>query len=210
MSILKGLLIVIFLLSVSEVSAGYDKLTKKNYEVSKDKKAVILYGVNWGRKWGCAGFENVQLQRLTFSRIDSVSNSFDGENIVLNTPSKLFVEDVSKTYAIIVNPGEYALTGFDIKVAKSVRDVWHSIGESKYLFENGKPLGGAFKVNQGEIVYIGDFGLDCAYEYKPIPWRYYIQKEYFERYVAGFKEEYKFIADKQIIYRLFQTDKFGQ
>jgi hypothetical protein len=208
MSTLKGLLIIIFLLSASEVSAGYDKLTKKNYEVSKDKKAVIIYGVNWGRKWGCAGFENAQLQRLTFSRIDSVSNSFDGENIVLNTPSKLFVEDVSKTYAIIVNPGEYALTGFDIKVAKSVREVWHSIGESKDLFENGKPIGGTFTVNAGEIVYIGDFGLDCAYE--PIPWRYYIQKEDFERYVAGFKEEYKFIADKQIIYRLFQTDKFGQ
>jgi len=28
--------------------------------------------------------------------------------------------------------------------------------------------------------------------------------------VAGFKEKYKFISDKQIIYRLFQTDKFGQ
>lgn len=210
MKILKSLLIIIFLLSASEVFAGYNKFTKKNYEVSKDKKAVIIYGVNWGRKWGCAGFENAQLQRLTFSRIDSVSNSCDGENIVLNTPSKLFIEDVSKTYAIIVNPGEYALTGFDIKVAKSVKDVWHSIGESKYLFENGKSLGGAFKVNQGEIVYIGDFGLDCACEYKPIPWRYYIQKEDFERYVAGFKEKYKFIVDKQIIYRLSQTDKFGQ
>lgn len=208
MSTLKGLLIIIFILLASEVFAGYDKLTKKNYEVSKDEKAVVIYGVNWGRKWECAEFENAQLERLTFSRIDPQSNSLDGENIVLKTPSKLFVDNSSITYAIIVKPGEYALTGFDIKVAKSVSEVRHIIAESKHLFENGKPLGGTFKVDSGEIVYIGDFGLDCAYE--PIPWRYYIQKEDFESYMAGFKKKYKFLADRQIIYRLFQTNEFGQ
>lgn len=127
---------------------------------------------------------------------------------MLKTPSKLFVKDTSKAYAIIVNPGEYALSGFDVKIAKSSRDVGYLKAGSKELFENGKPTGGTFRVNTGEIVYIGDFGLDCASD--PIPWRFYIEKEDFERYIAGFKEEYKFLADKQVIYRLFQTNKFGQ
>lgn len=208
MRTLKGLLIIIFVLSASNVFAGYDQLTKANYEESKGRKAIVIYGVNWGRQWRCAGLDNAQLQNLTFSRIDPASGNLDGEDIVLNTPAKLFSKNASESYAIIVNPGEYALTGFDIKIAKSSSDVSHIKAKNKDLFENGKPAGGSFKVNKGEIVYIGDFGLDCADE--PIPWRYYIQKEDFESYIAGFKEKYKFIADKQVIYRLFQTNKFGQ
>jgi hypothetical protein len=205
----KCLLIIIFVLFASDAFADYDKLSRGNYEEYKNEKAVILYGVNWGRRWGCAGFDNAQLQSLIFSRIDSVSNDLDGEDIVLNTPAKLFAKNVSESYAIIVEPGEYALTGFDIKIAKSQSDVSHIKAKNMDLFENGKPAGGSFKVNAGEIVYIGDFGLDCAGD-EPIPWRYYIQKEDFESYVAGFKEKYKFIGDEQVIYRLFRTDKFGQ
>jgi hypothetical protein len=203
MRTLKGLLITIFVLSASNAFAGYAQLTKRNYEKSKAEKAVVIYGVNWGRQWGCAGFENAQLQKLVFSRIGSA------EDIVLKTPSKLFVENISKPYAIIVTPGEYALTGFDIKVAESMKEVGHINAGSTELFQDGKPIGGTFKVNAGEIVYIGDFGLDCVGE-QPIPWRYYIEKEDFESFVAGFREKYEFIDDRGAIYRLFQTDKFGQ
>lgn len=206
MNILKCLLISIFFLFASDAFAGYDKLTRGNYEEYKNEKAVILYGVNWGRQWGCAGFDNAQLQNLTFSRIDSASGDHGGENIVLNTPAKLFAKNVSESYVIIVEPGEYALTGFDIKVARSQSDVSHIKAKNMDLFENGKPASGSFKVDAGEIVYIGDFGLDCAGG-EPIPWRYYIQKEDFDSYVAGFKEKYKFIYDKQVIYRLFQTNR---
>jgi len=185
-----------------------DKLTKSNYEKSKDQKAVVIYEVNWGRKWGCAGYENAQLISLTFSRIDQETKALGAETIVLKTPSILFVDNIFLPYEIIVEPGEYALSGFNIKVAKSVREIWHTIADSKNLFENGKPLGGTFKANPGEIVYIGGFGLDC--EYEPIPWRYYIEKEDFGRFSANLKKQYKFIADKEIIYRLFQTDNFGR
>jgi len=209
MRTLKSLLVIIFFLFVNKAFAGYDKLTQKNYEEYKNEKAVIIYGVNWGRQWGCAGFDNAQLQNLTFSRIDSKPNNLEGEDIVLNIPAKLFSENASESYAIIVEPGEYALTGFDIKIAKSSMEVGHIKGENKDLFEDGKPVGGTFKVNAREIVYIGDFGLDCVGN-SPIPWRYYIQKEKFARYVTQFKREYKFIADKQVICRIFQTNKFGQ
>ena len=200
---------LVFILSTTKVFAGYEKLTKKNYEKFKDEKAVVIYGVNWGRQWGCAGLDNAQLENLTFSHIDSQSNNLDGESIVLNTPSKLFVDNIFKPNAIIVNPGEYALTRFDIKIAKSRRDVGHLIAESKNLFKTGKAVAGTFTVNAGEVVYIGEFGLDCANPNEPIPWRYYIEKKDFDHFILGFKEEYKFIADKQVIYRLFQTDTMG-
>jgi hypothetical protein len=199
--------LAIFIFTVNDAFAGYVQLTKKNYEESKADKAVVIYGVNWGRQWGCAQFENAQLQKLKFSRIDPESNKLNGEDIALNIPSVLLAENISNPYAIIVDPGEYALTGFDVKIAESVRKIGHLKAESKDLFVDGKPVGGTFKVNAGEIVYIGNFGLDCAYE--PIPWRYYVEKNDFERYVNGFKKKYKFLADKQFIYRLFQTDRFG-
>ena len=138
-----------FVLSATNVLADYEKLTKKNYEKSGNEKVVVIYGVNWGRKWGCAGFENAQLQSLTFSRIDAGSNSFDGETIALKTPSILFVDDVFNSHAIIVDPGEYALIGFDIKAAKSVRDVGHFIAKSKDLFKDGKAVAGTFTANAG-------------------------------------------------------------
>lgn len=196
MNKIRGLLIFIFLLFASTAFAGYDKLTKRNYEEFKNEKAVILYGVNWGRRWGCAGFDNAQLQNLTFSRIDS---NLDREDIILNNSAKLFSEKSSEPYAIIITPGEYALTGYDIKIGRSSREVSHIKGAGE----------GTFTVKAGEIVYIGDFGLDCAGN-EPIPWRYYIQKEDFESYVAGFKGKYKFLGDRQVIYRLFQTNRFGQ
>lgn len=196
MNRLKGLLIIVFVLFTNKVFAGYHRLTMMDYEKSKNEKAVILYGVNWGRQWGCTGSDNAQLQNLTFSRIDSASSDLGRENIVLNNPAKLFSKNTSDSYAIIVNPGEYALTGYDIKISKSPTGVSHIKGRGE----------GTFKVNAGEIVYIGDFGLDCAGG-EPIPWRYCIQKDDFDNYVDGFKEKYKFIGDKQVIYRLFQITK---
>lgn len=196
------LLLFIFLLSTTEVFASYEKLTKANYEKSKKDKAIVIYGVNWGRQWGCASLDNAQLQNLTFSRIDP-SGDFSKEELVFNSPAKLMSKNASESYAVIVNAGEYALTEFEVKLAKSAKEIEHLRWR-----DNGEATGGTFKVNVGEIVYIGDFGLDCTEQ--PILWRYYIQKEDFESHVAGFKKKYKFVADKTVVYRLFQTSKFGQ
>ena len=86
-------LIVLLLSSfsfVNEVSADFDKLSKRKYKKFKDEKAVVVYGVNWGRQWGCAGFGNAQLQKLTFTRINSEFGEFDGESIELKAPSNYF------------------------------------------------------------------------------------------------------------------------
>jgi len=199
MNTIKGFLIIIFVFFVTKAFAAQDKLTKKGYEEAGNEKAIILYGLNWGRQWGCSGFDNAQLQNLTFSRIDSVSGELVGGDIALNNTAKLFSENVFQSHAIIIDPGEYALTGFDIKVSKSSIGVSHIKGEGE----------GTFKVQAGEIVYIGYFGLDCVGD-RPIPWRYYIQKEDFEHYVDQFKIKYDFLTDKQVVYRLFQTNEFGR
>ncbi|MCY7386506.1 MAG: hypothetical protein LH481_00310, partial [Burkholderiales bacterium] len=68
--------------------------------------------------------------------------------------------------------GEYFLTGFDVKVARSVSDVAHIKGSKENLIKDGKPIGGTFNVSPGEAVYVGHFGLDCGAE--PFLWRSYL------------------------------------
>ena len=142
-----------------------------------------------------------QLQALTFSQVPN------GPVLELKTPSRLFVDDKYQGYAFIVEPGEYFLTDFDVKVAQSTRRVGHLIGKS-VLFENGQPIGGSFTVMAGEFVYVGHFSLDCAQE--AIPWRYYLADQAeFDSFTKGVREYYPFVGDIYIIYRPFETEMFG-
>lgn len=126
----------------------------------------------------------------------------------LGTPSRLFVDNKFLPYAYIVQPGEYFLTAFDVKVARSMTDVLHIKGTKDNLIKEGKSIGGSFTVKPGEIVYIGHFGLDCGAE--PFLWRYFIDgREEFEKYVAGFREKYPFVKEIAVQYRLFSTKMFG-
>ena len=147
---------------------------------------VLIIQVNWGRAWKCGQFENAQLQALTFTK--SPIDTAPSLSIDLETPSKLFVDNKFLPYAFVVQPGEYLLTAFDVKVARSVSDVAHIKGSKDTLLKNGKPIGGTFTVSPGEIVYVGHFGLDCGAE--PFLWRSYIQNRAdFERYIVVFTTE---------------------
>ena len=178
-------------------------LNEKSY---KTKLGIIMTQVNWGRSWKCGQFENAQLQALTFSKLP---NGEPGEeSLELGTPSRLFVDNKFLPYAYVVQPGEYFLTAFDVKVARSRTDVLHINGSQDNLIKEGKPIGGAFNVKAGEIVYIGHFGLDCGAE--PFLWRYFIDgREEFEKYVAGFREKYPFVKGTPVQFRLFSTKMFG-
>jgi hypothetical protein len=167
---------------------------------------VLIIQVNWGRTWKCGQFENAQLQALTFTK--STIDTPESVSLDLETPSKLFVDNKFLPYAFVIQPGEYVLTAFDVKVARSVTDVAHINGSKDNLIKDGKPVGGTFTVNPGEIVYVGHFGLDCGAE--PFLWRNYIQnREDFEGYVAGFREKYPFAKQVPVQYRLFSTQLFG-
>jgi len=167
---------------------------------------VLIIQVDWGRTWKCGQFENAQLQALTFTK--SPIDTPEPVSLDLEPPSKLFVDNKFLPYAFVIQPGEYTLTAFDVKIARSGTDVAH-IKESKdNLIKDGKPVGGTFTVNLGEIVYVGHFGLDCGAE--PFLWRSYIQsREDFEKYVGGFREKFPFVKQVPTQYRLFSTKLLG-
>jgi hypothetical protein len=172
----------------------------------KDDLGVLIIQVNWGRTWKCGQFENAQLQALTFTK--SPVDAPEPVSLDVETPSKLFVDNNFLPYAFVIPPGEYVLTAFDVKVARSVSDVAHITGSKDNLIKDGKPLGGTFTVNPGEIVYVGHFGLDCGAE--PFLWRNYIEgREDFERYVNGFRKKFSFVTHVPVQYRLFSTQLLG-
>jgi hypothetical protein len=162
---------------------------------------VIIIQVNWGRVWKCGQYENAQLQALTFTK--SPVDTPNQLSLELRTPSELLSENKYLPYAYVIQPGEYTLTAFDVKVARSVTDVTHINGS-----KNSKPAWGTFMVSPGEIVYVGHFGLDCGAE--PFLWRSYIQSRGdFERYIGGFREKYPFVKEIPANFRLFSTQQLG-
>ena len=185
------------------IAAGPAGLDEATYSADL---GVILMQINWGRTWDCGQYENAQLQALTFTK--SPANTPDGISLELETPSRLLVENEFLPYAFVVQPGEYLLTAFDVKVARSTTDILHIRGTKNDLVEAGKPAGGSFTVNPGEIVYIGHFGLDCGAE--PFLWRYYIEGHAdFKRYIDGFRQKYPFVKHVPVQFRLFSTQVLG-
>ena len=192
------------------VNATGEELTAKNYENNKNTMGVVLVAVNWGRQWQCGKYENAQLESLEFERLaDNDKAKHQPSVLALKSPSRIFVKPEFKNYGFLIEPGQYALADFSVKVAKSVRDVGYINARKEELVKNGVAEGGSFAVGAGEVVYIGNFFLDCYQE--PMPWRYYSQgKDGFGKHVAEFKEEYQFLADKKVIFRLFKTQSFGK
>ena len=175
-------IIAILTLPALAIAAEPVNLSADTY---KPDLGVLIIQANWGRTWKCGQFENAQLQALTFTK--SPIDTSESVSLDLETPSKLFVDNKFLPYAFVIQPGEYVLTAFDVKVARSVTDVVHIKGSKDNLVKDGKPVGGTFTVNPGEIVYIGHFGLDCGAE--PFLWRTYIDGRMdFEKYIGGFRE----------------------
>jgi hypothetical protein len=195
---------IIGLFPTLAISAGPVPLSEGTY---KADLGVIIVQINWGRVWKCGQFENTQLQALTFVK-SPIDDNVEPESLELETPSKLFSDNKFLPYAFVIKPGEYVLTSFDVKIARSVTNVAHIKGEKENLIKDGKPIGGTFTVNPGEIVYIGHFGLDCGAE--PFLWRYYIDgRDEFEKYISGFRQKYPFVKQIPVQYRLFSTQLLG-
>ena len=179
--------------------AAEPTLSEKAY--SPDMGVIIIQVT-----WGCGQFENAQLQKLIFTKSPIEKN--EHVFIELKTPSRLLVEDEFLAYAFVVQPGKYVLTAFDVKAARSKKDIIHITGSKDNLVKDGKPIGGSFTVNRGEIVYIGHFGLDCGAE--PFLWRYYVDgREEFERYIKDFRQTYPFLEKVPVKFRLFSTEILG-
>lgn len=184
-------------------------LSEETFRESGSSKGTVILQVNWGRYWKCGPYENAQLQRLAFRRLGENAESPSDKDWELSPPSTLLVKPSFEPYVMLLNPGQYALSGFRFKVAASRSDVKVADVDSSKLIVDGKPVGGSFALAAGEVVYIGHFGVDCHGE--PTPWRYYIDgNQEFARYVDGFHKRFPFAKDVAVTYRLFKTEHFGQ
>jgi hypothetical protein len=211
MKIITALLLLLALASCATVSnspvAG--EATPAAYTTSGSTKGVVILAVNWSRRWGCGGYQNAEIMSLGFDRLSTENSADVPPEVFLDGPSRLTKKPGFDSYALIVEPGEYALSSFDIKVARSARDVGRFVTKRTNLIENGKPKAGSFQVEAGEIIYIGHFFLDC-YE-QPIIWRYYAEgRDAFVSYLAQVKQKYPFIDPSKVTYRLFRTSTIGR
>ena len=183
-------------------------LSKRTYAGRSASSGVVLLQVNWGRYWKCGAYENAQLQRLAFTRMNNGAVPSDVKEWEIAPTSKLLANAEFELYAFVLESGQYALSGVRFKVAASNNEVRIADLDSSSLLDGGKPNGGTFAVGPGEIVYIGHIGVDCAGE--PTPWRFYVEgKPEFDRYVEGFHKRFPFTAEAPVIFRLLETNRFG-
>jgi hypothetical protein len=196
--------------SILDASGASSEATAESVERYRGTRGVVLLDVNWGRRWRCGSFENAELRRLSFDRLPLTKSSDDTvADLTLEEAPSLFTRSTFVNYAVIVEPGEYVLTGFDIKVARSVSDVAHWVAKRSELWKDGRALAGTFKVAPGETVYIGNFFLDC-YQH-PQPWRYYTEgAANFKAHLGQYKEKYPFLDTDAVAYRLFETTSLGR
>lgn len=185
------------------------ELTKKNYDRYNQDHGVVVLDVNWGRRWNCGGYENAELRRIEFDRLPLAGKSdTDQADFVLEGPSRLFTKPTFLNYGFILPPGEYALSGISIKVARSVSEVGYLNTKRSDLIKDGQLVGGSFTVGKGEIAYIGNFFLDC--QTGPMLWRYHSDgKEGFQRQLGEYKKKYPFLELERVTFRLFKSKVFA-
>ena len=211
----RGFVLVVTLLvltsgctSPAVLSKPKQEVTAESYGNDKTKGLVVLSAI-WGRTWKCAQFENGQLRSFGFDRLPIQMTADNAVPEVLLADSPPYDERHPVNYVLALEPSEYGLATFDIKVASSVTDVKIlGVGRTR-LFEGRKSIGGTFHVSAGELVYIGHFGLDCYKE--PTIWRYYPEgRDGFDSYKEVIKKQYPFLDVDNMQFRLFETSVLGR
>lgn len=183
-------------------------LNAERYKTDKDSKAVVLMAINWARRWNCGGYDNAQLRMLAFDRLPINHPQADAAaDLAIEGPPTLLTRPRFSNYALVVEPGEYALSGFDIKLAQSAKEVGHTRANRTHLIKEGKPLAGSFMAKPGQIVYIGNFWIDCT---DPrMPWRFYTEEEAWLSHLSEYQQQYPFLDTGVVVYNLFKTSVIG-
>lgn len=185
------------------------EVTQDTYSISNKTKGTVVLAINWGRHWGCGQYENAEIMDLGFDKLP-ISKTTDNETpqLYFDGPTRLLKKPTFINYAVSVEPGEYALTKFKIKVAKSVNDVGFFDAKKSHLIEDGKIKSGTFTVDAGESIYIGHFNLGC--EGEPIIWRLYTEdRDGYNAFINTVKQKYPSIKNEDVIFRLFKTTTMG-
>jgi hypothetical protein len=208
MWLLRRFLLILLVTPFVAGAAEPQLLSADSFSEFGEHRGVVLLGLNWNRMWNCGGYENAQLQEISFTLLDPGDAEVATSTLDFRIPGRLRKSDYFTEYEILLTPGEYALSSFDIKVAESASRVRHLVTGAEQLIKEGEALGGTFSIANGEILYIGHFELDCVES--PIPWRYYIDsRERFRSFVTRFWSEYPFLVNTPVQFRLFSTTRFG-
>jgi hypothetical protein len=186
------------------------EVTAESFAQHRGTMGVVLLAVNWGRRWKCGGYENAQLFSFSFDRMPLIPRSDEhAADLTVEGPFRVTVRPEFLNYALLVEPGEYALSGFNIKVARSISDVGQWVAKRSELLKDGKAHAGSLRISAGETVYIGNFFLDCGRQ--PTLWRFYTEGvPSYQSHLAEFKQKYPFLEIDHAIYRLFQTNAIGR
>jgi hypothetical protein len=214
MARLAGSLMLTALLTgcAASMSGRRTEVTPDAYGRTKETHAVVLMSVDWRRRWGFCAAENVQLRTFAFDRMPVRKHSDDeAADLLLEAPPSLVAgPGTFADYALLVEPGEYALTFSELKTARSVGDIAVYRAGRRKLLQDGTPLAGSFKADPGELVYVGHFALECV-NGQPTIWRYYVDgREAFQQYLATrVRAKYPFLDTEKAQYRLFRTSVIG-
>jgi hypothetical protein len=186
-----------------------DKIPAEEFSRIKQDKGVVLLAVNWNRRWNCGGYQNAQLRGIGFDRLPSTPRGDDAPaDLTIAEAPLILTTPGFDTYVFIVDPGDWAMSEFEVKVAKSMADVRIREAHRSQLIKDGKAEAGSFDVHAGEAVYIGHFYLDCYKQ--PIPWRFYSDgPDEFKKYLASIAGKFPLLSTDTVQYRPLTTIDFG-
>ena len=124
--------------SLRDAGGKSNEATGDLFAENRATKGVVLMDVNWGRRWNCGGFENAELRGIAFDKLPPAKASNDTPaDVALVQPPNLASRPVFDSYALLLEPGEYALSAFSIKVARSVSDVSYWVANRSDLLKDG-------------------------------------------------------------------------
>jgi len=214
--LLCGLLLITGCSTLPHSASLNSEAGEETYKANRGRLGTVLLDINWGRRWGCGGFDHAELRGLGFDRQPSPGRPAEAEaDVVFEGPSSLVLRPAFQSYALLLQPGTYALSSVTIKAAKGKEPVVARMTRAQ-LEQDDAPggggkggKGGSFRVAASETVYIGNFALDCSQE--PILWRYFTQgREHFQQHLTEYRRKYPFLKLDDVQYRLFDTKVFGK
>ncbi len=186
-----------------DVAIPLQMIGADRYQQRKAAMGVVLLTVHWGQRTNCSGFESAQLLGLSFDQVPTVRGDDEPADLVIDDPEADIVD-----YAFLAPPGAYALSGFDIKVSKSAHDGGGFRAPRSRLLKDGFAADGGFDVRAGEIVYIGDFSVECRKQ--PIPWRSFPDgPAEFQQYLERIKSRFPALETGKAQFRPMATKQFG-
>ena len=142
MWLLRRFLLILFITPFGADAAEPQSLSANSFAESGDHRGVVLLGINWNRMWDCGGYENAQLHEISFTLLNPGDSAAAISTLDFRIPGRLFKSDYFTEYEILLAPGEYALSSFDIKIAESASRVrvdspipWRYYIDSRERFE---------------------------------------------------------------------------